>query len=144
MVGEQVYTASSLGELPAVAKAILEALEDEWLVYFWGGMGVGKTTLIAEICRQLGVVGEVASPTFALINVYNCRGGREIYHFDFYRIEAVQDAWNIGAEEYLGQNLGLCLVEWPGVVESLLPERRIDVHCREMDGGTREFRIVRS
>ena len=133
MVGEQVYTASSLGELPAVAKAILEALEDEWVVCFWGGMGVGKTTLIAEICRQLGVVGEVASPTFALINVYNCRG-----------IEAVQDAWNIGAEEYLGQNLGLCLVEWPGVVESLLPERRIDVHCREMDGGTREFRIVRS
>ena len=95
MVGEQVYTASSLGELPAVAKAILEALEEEWVVCFWGGMGVGKTTLIAEICRQLGVVGEVASPTFALINVYNCRRGREIYHFDFYRIEAVQDAWNI-------------------------------------------------
>lgn len=101
-----------------------------WLLY--GPMGAGKTTLIRAICSLMDVEDNVSSPTFALVNEYRSRGGRVIYHFDFYRIEDEEEAWHIGTEDYFYSGR-LCLVEWPEKIESLLPQEfiRIDIEVRE-------------
>ena len=93
-------TFSSTEELPEVAAKLLEACPEERFYAFFGAMGVGKTTLIKEICRQLGVTDNVCSPTFAIINEYTERGGEPVYHFDFYRLKRIEEAYDIGYEEY--------------------------------------------
>jgi tRNA threonylcarbamoyladenosine biosynthesis protein TsaE len=84
-------------------------------------MGAGKTTLIKSICKVLGVTDTVVSPTFALINEYTADKGIPIYHFDFYRINKVEEVFDFGYEEYFYSNSGICLIEWPELIEDLLP-----------------------
>ena len=91
------------------------------LIFINGTMGAGKTTLIREICGQLGVTDNVTSPTFALINQYRTEGGERINHFDFYRINKLEEAYDLGYEEYFDSG-NLCLIEWPEKIEELLPE----------------------
>lgn len=93
---------------------------------FYGKMGAGKTTFIKAICKALGVKDNVNSPTFTLINEYSSNRGFPIYHFDFYRINKLSEACDIGAEEYFAGN-GLCLIEWPEKIEEILPEDVIKV-----------------
>lgn len=93
---------------------------------FYGKMGAGKTTFIKAICKALGVKDNVNSPTFTLINEYSSNRGFPIYHFDFYRINKLSEAYDIGAEEYFAGN-GLCLIEWPEKIEEILPEDVIKV-----------------
>lgn len=93
---------------------------------FYGKMGAGKTTFIKAICNALGVKDNVNSPTFTLINEYSSNRGFPIYHFDFYRINKLSEACDIGAEEYFAGN-GLCLIEWPEKIEEILPEDVIKV-----------------
>ena len=112
---------TSLDELPAAAAMLLEAASEEPIILFEGPMGAGKTTLIKEFCRQMGVQENVSSPTFALVNEYETETGKLIYHFDFYRISDEREALNIGALEYFDSG-NICLIEWPSLIPSLLPE----------------------
>jgi len=111
----------SLNDLPDAAEAVVGALGGRTVVAFRGAMGAGKTTLISEIVALLGAEDTVTSPTFAIVNQYSGAGGRRIYHFDFYRIDDIREAYDFGYEEYFYSG-DLCLVEWPEKIEELLPE----------------------
>ena len=117
---------NGLGDLPDVAEEIIASLDRRNVVAFFGPMGAGKTTLIREICAQLGSTDTVTSPTFALITRYDTAEGAPIFHFDFYRIERPEEAFDMGYEEYFYSD-GLCLVEWPEKVEELLPDEVMKV-----------------
>lgn len=108
-----------LEELPAIAKEVIKSAKHKVLL-FYGEMGVGKTTLIKEIVKQLGSFDTVSSPTFSLVNEYHTTSEEKIYHFDFYRINNENEAFDIGVEEYFYSD-SWCLVEWPDKVENLVP-----------------------
>ena len=130
----------TLRELPLAAKAVLDRCGCCGVVAFYGPMGAGKTTLIKEICAQSGVADAVTSPTFALVNHYVGNGGTDIFHFDFYRIDKPEEAFDLGYEEnfYSG---ALCLVEWPEKIESLLPEDTLRVKIEPQENGCRLISI---
>ena len=130
----------SLSELPKVAEAVLGELRGRSVVLFRGPMGVGKTTLISRIAAALGAEDTVTSPTFALVNQYEGEGGRRIYHFDFYRINNVEEALDLGYEEYFYSG-ELCLVEWPEKIEPLLPEDAMTVTITVGEDERRIFTI---
>jgi len=113
----------SLQQLPEIATKVIEFAKHNVLL-FYGEMGVGKTTLIKEIVKQLGVSDNVSSPTFSLVNEYHTIEGEKVYHFDFYRIDNEEEAMDMGIEEYFYSN-SLCLVEWPNKVENLLPLKSV-------------------
>ena len=127
-------------ELPQVAEAILAAMNNRTVVVFRGEMGAGKTTLIRESSLRWASTDTVTSPTFAIVNQYRGTNDRPIYHFDFYRIEDVREAYDFGYEEYFYSG-ELCLVEWPEKIESLLPEEIVTVHIALNDETTRTFEI---
>lgn len=130
----------SQAELADVAEAVIEALGDRTVVAFRGEMGAGKTTLIGEIVAQLGSEDNVTSPTFAIINQYSGDEERVIYHFDFYRINKIEEAYDFGYEEYFYSG-DLCLVEWPEKVEELLPENTMNVTITADSEEERTFTI---
>lgn len=130
----------SLSELPKVAEAVLGKLRGRSVVLFRGPMGAGKTTLISRIAAALGAEDTVTSPTFALVNQYEGEGGRRIYHFDFYRINNVEEALDLGYEEYFYSG-ELCLVEWPEKIEPLLPEDAMTVTITVGEDERRIFTI---
>lgn len=131
---------TSLNELPDVAQAIIETIGDRSVVIFRGEMGAGKTTLIREIAAQLGATDVVTSPTFAIVNQYQGAMDRRIYHFDFYRLEDLREAYDFGYEEYFYSG-DICLVEWPERIEPLLPEEVITVRITVDDETKRAFEI---
>lgn len=110
----------SLKDLPSVSQQIMEFAEgvDVWL--FEGNLGAGKTTLIKELCSQLGFSEPVQSPTFSIVNTYPLENGEELYHFDCYRLKNEEEAFDFGVEEYLYSG-NICLIEWPEVIANLLP-----------------------
>jgi len=132
---------SSLADLPAAASVLIAAAQSEPIILFEGQMGAGKTTLIREICFQLGVQENVSSPTFALVNEYEAADGKLIYHFDFYRIREEREALDIGAPEYFDSGR-LCLIEWPSMIPNLLPEHYLLVKLQPaLDGEVRTMII---
>ena len=129
-------TFDHIDQLPMVAKRLLTEFADERFFAFFGKMGVGKTTLIKEMCHQLGVVDNVCSPTFAIINAYGTATGEPVYHFDFYRLKSADEAYDIGYEEYFYSG-DYCFTEWTEKVEELLPERYVRVEIIEQNGTRR-------
>ncbi len=129
---------SSIDGLPMVAEKILSSFKGKRLFAFQGTMGAGKTTLIKEICRQLQVVEVVNSPTFSLVNEYTTAAGGFVYHFDFYRIKKIEEAYDFGYEEYFFGE-GICLIEWPEVIEELIPEDTVAVKIDLLPNGSRKF-----
>jgi tRNA threonylcarbamoyladenosine biosynthesis protein TsaE len=117
----------SLNDLPSAASWLLERIGEHRVVAFYGAMGAGKTTLIRELCSQMRVADNVASPTFALVNEYHTADYDKIFHFDFYRIKTLEEAYDIGCDEYFYGG-SLCLIEWPELVEPLLPDDCLRVH----------------
>lgn len=135
---QQTFNQVGLADLPAVAKAIIELSQTHKLVAFYGQMGAGKTTLIKQICAQLGVMQEVSSPTFALVNEYETSHQQIVYHFDFYRIKNLEEVYDIGYEDYFYSN-NLCLMEWPENIEALLQnEEVLKVHIKPTEANSRE------
>ncbi len=122
-----------VAELPDVARKLLQAFPDDRFFAFFGKMGVGKTTLIKEICAELGVADNVCSPTFAIVNEYTSGDGEPVYHFDFYRLKSLAEAYDIGYEEYFYSGC-YCFTEWTEKVEELLPESYVRVEIEETDG----------
>jgi tRNA threonylcarbamoyladenosine biosynthesis protein TsaE len=132
-------TTYSLEKLPEVAAAIIATAKNKTLL-FYGEMGVGKTTLIKEICKQLDVLDKISSPTFSLVNEYQTSKEEAVFHFDFYRITTEEEAFDMGIEEYLYNN-HWCLIEWPQNVENLLPLESVEIHLSILENGQRNLQI---
>lgn len=128
-----------LGELERAAKYFLSNMGDNKVFAFYGSMGAGKTTLIKAICEELGVKETVASPTFAIINEYKDGKGRPVFHFDFYRINKIEEVYDFGYEDYLFSG-SLCFIEWPELIEPLLPDNTVRISISEEDDGTRRIK----
>lgn len=126
--------------LREVAETLLESLDGRTVVALRGEMGAGKTTLIRAVAEALGVEDQVTSPTFALVNQYEGAGGERLFHFDFYRIDDVREAYDLGYEEYFYSG-DLCFVEWPEKIEALLPEEVVEVRITVDSPTARSFEI---
>ena len=132
---------NSLDSIRESAKAFLAAMDDRTVFAFHGQMGAGKTTFIKAICEDLGVEDVINSPTFAIINEYRSETtGELIYHFDFYRINKLSEAEDIGTEDYFYSG-ALCFIEWPEKIEDLLPGDVVEVTIKENPDGTRTVEI---
>ena len=128
-----------LSELPTVAKLVLDNSSSRILL-FYGAMGSGKTTLIKELANQLGVKDVTSSPTFSLVNEYHAQEGELLFHFDFYRIEKEEEAYDMGIEEYFDRN-AWCFVEWPENVENLLPLESVVIQLTINPDNSRNIQI---
>lgn len=137
-----MFNITSLADLPTAAawlKAQIDAAKCP-IVAFEGEMGAGKTTLIRALCAAMGVGDEVSSPTFALVNEYRDADNQPLYHFDFYRIETSEEALRMGAAEYFDSGY-LCLIEWPGRIETLLPSPRLLVQLSVTGPESRQLHV---
>ena len=123
--GEWSLPMRQLEEVPLVAARILEICESRRIFAIFGAMGAGKTTLIKELCRLLGSEDVVKSPTFAIVNEYDSAAG-SIFHFDFYRIKGLNEVFDIGFEEYIDSG-SYCFLEWPELIEPLIPEEAAEI-----------------
>ena len=128
---------AGLQDLERAAREFLQLLGGRTLVAFYAPMGAGKTTFTTAVCKELGVEEDaISSPTFAIVNEYRGKGGRPVFHFDFYRIESPSEALDIGLYDYLDSG-ELCLMEWPENVEGLLPEETLRVQISVQPDGSR-------
>ncbi len=137
----KVIEINGLNELEMAAQQIVEAAQGRNVIAFYGQMGAGKTTLIAQICSVLGVDQRVTSPTFALVNEYQTAEGRAVYHFDVYRINKIDEIFDMGYEEYFYDD-GLSLIEWPELIESLLPEDTLNIKIEVVSKDQRRIIIA--
>lgn len=129
----------SLLDVNRVSKDIIKNSKYKILL-FHGEMGVGKTTLIKEICKELGTNDITSSPTFSIVNEYKTKTNHTIYHFDFYRINNEEEAYNIGVEDYFDSG-AWCLIEWPSVIQNLLPLDYVNIHLSQLDDGQRNIQL---
>lgn len=128
---------TSLDNIHDAAKQFIAAMGDNTVFAFYGKMGAGKTTFIKAVCEELGVTDVINSPTFAIINEYRSEtAGELIYHFDFYRINKVEEAFDFGYEDYFYSG-ALCFIEWPELIEELLPMDAVKVTIAEQADGSR-------
>lgn len=128
-----------LADLNMIAKQIVSTVHNKTLL-FYGSMGVGKTTLIKEICAELGTEDIISSPTFSLVNEYRTKDEEIIYHFDFYRIEDEMEAFDIGVEDYFDTD-AWCLIEWPENIQNLLPLKSTMIHLTQLESGQRNIQL---
>ena len=130
-----------LNSIDAAAAQFVEHMGDRRIFAFYGKMGAGKTTFIRAVCRKLGVEEEVTSPSFAIVNEYRSEtSGRSIFHFDFYRIKKVEEVYDLGYEDYFYGG-GLNFLEWPELVEPLLPDETVRVEISEDADGGRTVKV---
>ena len=120
-----------------VARKFVEEIGERRVFAFYGKMGAGKTTFIKAVCEELGVEDVITSPTFAIVNEYTS-GEKSIYHFDFYRIKKLEEVYDMGYEEYFYSG-ALCFIEWPELIEELLPEDAVKVIIETLPAGGRSI-----
>lgn len=125
-----------LSSIKETAREFIAQMGDNKLFFFYGEMGAGKTTFIRAICEELGVTESVNSPTFAIVNEYTDRKGEPIYHFDFYRIEKEEEAYDFGYEDYFFSG-NICFVEWPEKIANLIPSESVLIYIKEEENGER-------
>ena len=132
---EVTFEINNIEELSKVSELLIDWRDYSNIVAFYGNMGAGKTTLIKNLCAKLGVQDEVNSQTFALVNEYQTENLDSVFHFDFYRIKSLEEVFDIGYEDYFyGGNL--CLLEWPELIDPLMPEHFIKVEITLGDTDT--------
>ena len=132
---------NSLDNIHEAAKEFIAAMGDNTVFAFYGKMGAGKTTFIKAVCEELGVTDVINSPTFAIVNEYRSdENGELIYHFDFYRIKMLEEVYDMGYEDYFYSG-ALCFIEWPELIEELLPGNAVNVYIEEKEDGTRTVRF---
>ena len=128
---------TSLDNIHEAARQFIAAMGDNTVFAFYGKMGAGKTTFIKAVCEELGVTDPINSPTFAIVNEYRSdTTGELIYHFDFYRIKKIEEVYDMGYEDYFYSG-ALCFIEWPELVEEVLPGDAVSVRIYEQEDGTR-------
>ncbi len=137
MIVLRLYNIENIAE---TAKQFLDSTRGYKKFAFYGNLGAGKTTFIIALCKQLGVVDVICSPTFTIINEYRTGNGSVIYHFDFYRIKNIDELLAIGIEEYFYEDV-YSFIEWPEKAENLLPRNIVKVHIKEIDRDKRELEI---
>tara|TARA_A100000171_G_C2125131_1_gene143040 strand:+ start:1583 stop:2017 length:435 start_codon:yes stop_codon:yes gene_type:complete len=142
MSTELLLKSKGLNDLEKVAQEIISFGKENDIWLLMGQMGAGKTTLSKELCKQLGVVDLVQSPTFSLVNEYLTKSGDVIYHFDFYRIEDIDELANIGVEEYFDSG-SLCLIEWPEKVSELIPDKYLKMFIEVLEDDTRVIKLTK-
>ena len=130
-----------LEHIREAARQFIAAMGDRKVFAFYGSMGAGKTTFVKAVCEELGVEDVITSPTFAIINEYQSRDGDTIYHFDFYRIKKLEEVYDMGYEDYFYSG-ALCFIEWPELIEDLLPEDAVKVSITEKEDGSRAVSIA--
>ena len=130
----------SLSSINEAAQQFLAQMGDHKVIAFYGKMGAGKTTFIKALCQTLGVEDVITSPTFSLVNEYTDREGNSIFHFDFYRIKHVEEAFDIGTDDYFYSGAP-CFIEWPELIEPLLPDNAVRVEIEELPDGRRKVTI---
>ena len=129
---------NGLSHIEEAAREFLSKKGDTPVIALYGEMGAGKTTFTKSLCKVLGVLDGVNSPTFTLINEYRTSDGETIYHFDFYRINKLEEAFDIGFEEFV-ESGNLCIIEWPEKIEQILPPDTLRVKISVLDDGKREL-----
>ena len=134
------FKINGIEELSKVSDLLISWRDKSNIIAFYGNMGAGKTTLVKNLCSRLGVQDEVNSPTFALVNEYQTETFDSIFHFDFYRIKSLEEVFDIGYEDYFYGG-GLCLLEWPELIDPLMPEHFIKVEIKL--GDTDDSRVIR-
>ena len=132
----------ALSEVDQIADYIITNATNKVLL-FYGEMGVGKTTLIKEICKSLHSDDVISSPTFSLVNEYRTQDNEPIYHFDFYRIDSEEEALDIGVEDYFYSS-DWCLIEWPNNIENLLPLDAVEIHLSHAGDGKRSIQLIQN
>lgn len=131
----------SLDTIHEAAKDFVRQMGDNTVFAFYGEMGAGKTTFIKEICKVLGVKDSITSPTFAIVNEYRSDETAElIYHFDFYRVEKIEEVYDFGYEDYFYSG-AICFIEWPERVDSLLPNDCVHVGITQNEDGSRDVEL---
>ena len=127
----------SPAQLPEAAKQFVQAMDQNTVFAFYGKMGAGKTTFIKAICEELGVTDVINSPTFSIVNEYRSdTTGELIYHFDFYRIKKIEEVYDMGYEDYFDSG-AVCFIEWPELIDDLLPGDAVKVSITEQEDGSR-------
>ncbi len=135
---EKKLISTGVDDLPRIAEQILSELKDERIFTLYGKMGAGKTTLIKAFCKVLGVEEVVGSPTFAIVNEYTGSESQPVFHFDFYRIKKIEEVFDIGYEEYIYSG-HYCFIEWPELINDLLPENYVRININVPDDESREI-----
>ena len=134
-------TIDTIDKIRAAGRQFVSSMGEASVFAFYGSMGAGKTTFIKAVCEELGVEDVITSPTFAIVNEYRAEEtGELIYHFDFYRIKKLEEVYDMGYEDYFYSG-ALCFIEWPELIEELLPADAVRVRIEETEGGKR---IVKS
>ncbi len=134
------FKITGLDQIHEAARSFIENMGDHTVFAFYGEMGAGKTTFIKAICEVLGVEDVINSPTFAIINEYRSETGELIYHFDFYRINKIEEAYDLGYDDYFYSG-ALCFIEWPEKVEELLPGDCVSVTITANEDGSRNVKV---
>ena len=129
---------NSLDSIHEAARQFIAAMGDNTVFAFYGKMGAGKTTFIKAVCEELGVTDVINSPTFAIVNEYRSDSGELIYHFDFYRIKKLEEVYDMGYEDYFYSG-ALCFIEWPELIEDVLPGDAVKVYIDELEDGSRKI-----
>ena len=132
---------NDLSRIQTSAREFIGKLGDHKVFAFYGSLGAGKTTFIKAVCEELGVRETVASPTFAIINEYRDKNGSSIYHFDFYRINKLEEVYDFGYEDYFYSG-NLCFIEWPELVEQVLPVDTVKISICEKNNGSRIVQVI--
>ena len=118
------------------AREFIQHIGDHRVFAFYGKMGAGKTTFVKAICEELGVEDVITSPTFAIVNEYTDGNGQPVFHFDFYRIKKLEEVYDMGYEDYFYSG-ALCFIEWPELIEEILPDDAVRVSITEQEDGSR-------
>jgi len=126
---------TDIDHIREAAREFIEHIGDRRVFAFYGKMGAGKTTFVKAICEELGVEDVITSPTFAIINEYTT-SSNSIYHFDFYRIKKLEEVYDMGYEDYFYSG-ALCFIEWPELIEEILPDDAVRVSIAEQEDGSR-------
>ena len=130
------FVLKDISDIDTAAKIFVEKFGNKKIFAFYGEMGAGKTTFIKAVCKSMEVTGTITSPTFSLVNEYETDNGMTIYHFDFYRIENIEEVYDFGYEDYFYSDK-MCFIEWPELVETLLPEDVVEVKISADDNEQR-------